>query len=379
MDSAYPGASWAESEEACFIVAKRPSLQIWGGNVFSSGSIKTGLAIKNNLAGVSGAGYNPSQGHGPFVFGSWSELGVISMGNVTGFTSGASTGYAGLNDKVLTPNPFTNNPLGSTPGGGNTDNFVNLSNLTFANTSDGINRVTGTGDINNARSISDDHSLLESFVSSFSTEEATAVTLDNNAIVSIAPDAQDDGVVQYRNDTGDLEVGAITLGPNKVKVISANNIKVSGDIFYNSGDEGFISLLRVPKVLIYASDTISINCDVTHLDAVLVASNVITCGDSLANETETLNNLNVRAKANINETKNSKQLYINGAVITNNLIANRTYGAATGSNSIVPAEIINFDPTLYLWAGSNAGIGDNGSTINADLEITYSHELAPRK
>ncbi|MBR3115702.1 hypothetical protein IKF30_00515, partial [Candidatus Saccharibacteria bacterium] len=65
-----------------------------------------------------------------------------------------------------------------------------------------------------------------------------------------------------------------------------------------------------------------------------------------------------------------------GAVIANKLILNRTYGAASGENSNIPAEIIDFDPSLYLWGGSSAGSEDEED--NVEIQSVYVRELAPR-
>ena len=93
-------------------------------------------------------------------------------------------------------------------------------------------------------------------------------------------------------------------------------------------------------------------------------------GDDGVERTKTLSE---RAKDKINEKINSTQLIIDGTIITDKLIANRTYGAATGTNSIVPAEIINYDSTLYLWGQ------DRIRAANVwKLETVYQHELAPR-
>ena len=69
----------------------------------------------------------------------------------------------------------------------------------------------------------------------------------------------------------------------------------------------------------------------------------------------------------------SKQLMINGSVISNTLTLGRTYGAATGKNSVVPAEIINYDTSLYLWANNQSSAKTSGK-----LAETYINELAPR-
>ena len=81
-----------------------------------------------------------------------------------------------------------------------------------------------------------------------------------------------------------------------------------------------------------------------------------------------------RIKSTINNPENSNQLTINGAIIAKRLIANRTYGAATGANSIVPAEIVNFDPTLYQFGGSAEANDDT----TGRLDVTTMHEVAPR-
>ena len=66
-------------------------------------------------------------------------------------------------------------------------------------------------------------------------------------------------------------------------------------------------------------------------------------------------------------------------VIAGELDAARTYGAATGANSIIPAEIINFDPTLYRFGGDDRNTNEE-SEENASLylEVTYKKELSPR-
>ena len=92
----------------------------------------------------------------------------------------------------------------------------------------------------------------------------------------------------------------------------------------------------------------------------LFRSNVYTC------DKEGVNN-------GVNASKRSNQLKINGAVIANKMIAGRTYGAATGVNSGTPAEIINYDTSLYLWGSSRSDVTKTGK-----LKVVYQTELAPR-
>ncbi|MBR5436757.1 MAG: hypothetical protein IK120_07820, partial [Muribaculaceae bacterium] len=106
-------------------------------------------------------------------------------------------------------------------------------------------------------------------------------------------------------------------------------------------------------------------CGVRWIDAVLMAKTVNTCGNS----------------NNTNSSSNSNLLTIYGAVIANKLEANRTYGAATGANSIIPAEIIDFDPTLYLWkaiGGGDESGSNNDSDDSFNMEAVTQYELPPR-
>ena len=119
----------------------------------------------------------------------------------------------------------------------------------------------------------------------------------------------------------------------------------------------FIFFFSIPKLIIYAKN-IKINCEVTKIDAVLIADdNIDTCADI----------------EDVNAEGRSKQLTIFGTVITDTLDLKRTYGAATGTNSAVPAEIINYDTSLYLWANQNAGLTKSGR-----ITSTYQRELPPR-
>ena len=41
---------------------------------------------------------------------------------------------------------------------------------------------------------------------------------------------------------------------------------------------------------------------------------------------------------------------------------------------MIPAEIINYDPTLYLWGNSRTETGEK----NRNLDVSYQKELSPR-
>ncbi len=88
-DWAALGASWYLSDPVCATVAKKPSFQIWGGNLYSNGAIKVSRNNKSNSVGK--------------VYGSWGEFGVIAKNTVTNFASGAalSDGMSADNDSSV--------------------------------------------------------------------------------------------------------------------------------------------------------------------------------------------------------------------------------------------------------------------------------------
>ncbi|MBR3254177.1 hypothetical protein IKF88_00380, partial [Candidatus Saccharibacteria bacterium] len=67
-------------------------------------------------------------------------------------------------------------------------------------------------------------------------------------------------------------------------------------------------------------------------------------------------------------------LLVNGIIVTNTLDLNRTYGAATGTNSGIPAEIVNYDASTILWSTSQTTTDDY-----SNMTIVYQHEMAPRQ
>ena len=146
------------------------------------------------------------------------------------------------------------------------------------------------------------------------------------------------------------------------------SINIFGNIEYEESE--YEKMEEVPKMILYAEKNISINCNVTRIDAILIAGGTIyTCNDDyddsgiIADDRDA--NLRIR----------STQLRINGAISANKLVLGRTYGAATGANSMVPAEIINYDSSVYLWANKQK---DVTTTNSSKLVESYVHELSPR-
>ncbi|MBO7718410.1 hypothetical protein J6S37_02885 [Candidatus Saccharibacteria bacterium] len=359
--SGYPDA-WASSEEKCFTVAKKPSLQVWGGNVYSGGKIETSVSGKLNVGdsyNINKIGSNAERDY----FGSWGELGVISNGGVSGFASGAATGYTSLGSLGLVANP------GGSHEAGNKYCTVR-SVLTFANencsnnTNGGLNSNVNTSKVKN-----DKESVINKFISSGALNgngepigsagaEIDLNSLDNSKLLS--------NNAYYYYNGGDITVKGGNIPKSKTIVVHAKgnsaNVTIAGNIMYNTDSNNkYATLGDIPKVIIYAENDIKIQCSVTRIDALLVAEGTVTTCSNGSTTTR------------IDNPTNSTQLRVNGAIIAKKLVANRIYGAATGNNSIVPAEIINYDPSLYLF-GSNEMTADSRN----DLDITSINEIAPR-
>jgi hypothetical protein len=323
--------SWATSSEYTLTIAKKPSLQVWGGNIYTSSEINTATATKKHLNGYNEYSIEGDYDGKRYVFGSWGELGLISSGSVSGFSSGAALGYA----SQLSSN--------SGPGGGTKSNICLRSPLTFANFPCNSqfyqNTVGKLGNSNAANNASDQRTMIKNKMAN--SEEETAkenITLDDEVVIK--------------------------KGETKV-YYTTKDVNIKKDLIYEGADSGgYATLEDMPKLVIYAEGDINISCDVNRIDGLLIAEGEVnTCAGSDGTSPD------------VNSLERSNQLTINGAIIAKKLLANRTYGAATGANSIILAEIINFDPTLYLFG--NSGSGENKSS-SVNFDVTYTKELAPR-
>ena len=341
--------TWQYSDSTCFVVAKRPSLQVWGGNIYSAGDIKTAVSAKNNVAGYTGYDVESREGDN-YVFSSWGELGVVSVGSLRGLASGASTGYSVNNGMILSPDWVRNAVVTAYEPGGDKESRINTticlrSVLTIANAICSGEQVGGLGGTTLKANMRRDKAAL---IAAF--EDGQVEKTEVNGSLTLAGDAGG-----YYYGKGDVVLNGANISKGVYVVGSGGRITISGDLIYEGSYTG---TGEVPKLLVYAKE-IEISCNVGRIDATLVADGKVkTCAES----------------SDINAGVNSKQLKINGTVIANELEANRTYGAATGANSMVSAEIINYDVTLYLWGVREADVSESGK-----MRTVYLKELSPRK
>ncbi len=349
--------SWGVSTADCKPIAKRPSFQVWGNGVFSNGSIVTGRSTKNNLAGLRGyaiTGVNDGN-----VFGSWAERSVMALGTINGFASGAAT--------VSNSSPGSFKDYGEYESSTSSGFCSYEVALTFANyTTKRAIPICGSGStVAGQFATSPVTTEKFSYIESVTGEIGVPDNVSSNETIVVGQGGKyavitnDTGKnILYHKSSGNIHLNQSLNLPkgNTYVVHSGGTVTINGNITYQ---DGYSSLEEIPKLLIYAKN-INILCGVDRIDAALIAEErVNTCSDV--------------SRTDYNNAARSRQLRINGTIITNYLDLARTYGAGTGAYSGVPAEIVNYDSTLVLWARSKAGTSESGA-----LNATYTRELAPR-
>lgn len=314
------------------IVGKDNYLQVWGGNVYSSDSIN-GKVDEKTLGGSKR------------YFGSFGELGVISGDIIKDFASGATFGYAEANTNTITIPRYDmgGNEDGDVFGGGSSNSVGYLS----------YQRVgSGAGVENNKNNIV--KNFLDVLGNKGSTELGAGCIISFENSVSSCKKVDGENVYIVDNGGNEIKLKNIEIGDDSVLVIRTRGVvTITEDIttIYDGGN--YPTLSQTPKVIIYARN-INIKANVGRIDGLLIADETInTCIDSQ------------------NGVCN-KQLIINGAVIAELFSANRIYGAGVGAQSIVPAEIINFNPTFYKLNS------DGGASSVEKMRTVYTTELAPR-
>lgn len=351
---------WYISSPKCQKIAKKPTFQILGGGLYSAGDIEASAPVKNNLYGVSNVGgnsytYNGTGGN-TAAFNPWVEQGIVAIGEIDGVTSGAATG---LNSSLM---------YGSFETGGG--NYCDRVPLSFANdqcTKQGTtgNIMGGSGGLTGSKNVDNPGAVAEYWLNKVTNPTqksySGAIGISDEGNYSVAGSVADVGastLLRYTYASGNLTLKAATI-PNQITHIvkATGNITITDNIGYDKSQE--IALLNyIPKLVIYAQGDLNIQCNVTKIDAILIANGKI----------NTCSNI-----SNVNSEGRSVQLTINGAAVARQIEFNRTYGAAAGVNSGVPAEIVNYDVSSILWGRYVAG-----SSQSNDLTMTYQHELAPR-
>ncbi len=372
---------WGISAPSCRIIAKRPSLQVWGGNLFSNGNIETSTAVKNNGDGLGYVISGPNAEKKEKIYGSWGELGVTVLKNNTGFASGNSIYSA----------DWQNHPNGGLIVDANSSDQAfckKESILSFANFLKTAMCSNGswqkTGNFGTGKRNVDKGAVVKEFIDDntktgcngwanitgdhYNTGNSNPnnVSVINRVTVNdtVVKSLYCNGVIEFRGSN--VGFGS-TAGKDSIVrekgttwiVRSDEDITITGNITYDQ-TKGYKTFNSMQKLIIYSKKNINIKCDVTWIDAVLISEKKVrTCSNATSGDD--------------NDARRNPQLRINGAIITDVLEPGRSYGSGGGVYPADPAEIINYDSTLLLWGRAQADVSESDKTYT-----TYTRELAPR-
>ncbi|MBR3386451.1 hypothetical protein IKG68_02700 [Candidatus Saccharibacteria bacterium] len=350
--------TWAISKE-CRIIAKKPSVQVTGGSVYTNGDITAIVSSKRNLYRLTNyAPFNPVQAY----FGSWAEEAVVANGKVRKFASGAAlgktyengSGYGASRNNFCTgwiPLSFANYTL---------DNFYSGLCNSFSGNPD--TNFSGGANIAPTYITKNRAALVDYFATGGGAYYGNAeFDINNKALGEKIPSGTGRDIWYY-DIRGTANVNGGAIGNNSTRVIKASGeVNIDRDIEYNT--DSMTSMNDVPKVVIYSASNIHIACGVSRVDAILIAEGTVySCGSYAADNT-----------AVNNYDRSINQLVINGVVIANKVEFARTYGNAAGEESGTPAEVINYDTSAVLWERSMAGAAESDT-----LTTVYTRELSPR-
>lgn len=316
---------WTVYDAACRSIAKKPSVAMWNGGLFSgNGGVTTSIANRYNNTALNTLSRN---GGARNAFGSWSEYLATINGGVNGFTSGAVLGGSG------TPSPFdimANSPLTIANSGGVGNSLIGANTILYSRLQDYLFTQPGSTGIRK----------IEASGSTSSSSLGLSGNMQGTTIVSVN--------------------GRLTID---------NNIVVS-----NAAQS---SIYTLPQVVIYAKDGIDINSNVTRIDAWLVT-------DGELNTCPQFDRPNTEARVNgwgRNVTCDN-ELVVNGPSLAKKVILNRTYGADGFSNGDVDlvggdtraatGEVFNLSADSYLWAWVQSG------RYSSSYTEAYTRELPPR-
>lgn len=332
---------WLHSDMSCVTVAKKPKVQILGGD----------LLVGRRIAGVpaapvaSNVATSTSYTNADKLFGSWGEYGIAATGTVTRMASGSgnATGYAA-------PSAF---------------NLCDVSLLTFTNQRAASGSLGPMCDSTKIGQYAFG-SAMPNIASRFSTVGAPALSGTVN-ISSVINGASANSRI-YTSNAGSLTLtGGSPINAGKWIVINAPNtdVTISGNINYTT--DTLRSMSDIPQVVIIARN-ITIAENVTNVDAWLVAYGAPAAGGSLTNGV--ISTCNV-AFSDLTSSKCGTRLTVNGPVLANRLVMLRTAGAGPGNQAGEPGEVFNLRPDAYLWVA-------NQSANSGRVTSVETTELPPR-
>lgn len=355
----YGDRNW-RINSTCQKIYKKPTFQVRGGSIYANGGISANVGVKNNLENIQS--YS-STGGTKHYFNSWAEYGIIANGLVSNVASGNSGGYSSN----------VGGSLSFIPGGSTNGDMCLRSPLTIANKKCMPSSVELGG-----AGVPISQVTKEQVDRTYISQAKTAKKIDNSRAA----------VIDLSNSANYVTINGVRYtylaGSNKINLIAASqelpvgvthvvysegalvicctgdmpNMAYKRNLRYSSA--AYTDASDVPQYIIAADKDINLDWSTDRVDAWLITSGKVnTC---------------TGFNGTVQETDNAAcnhQLTINGLVIANEIIMNRTYGANTGANSGVPAEIVNFTPATFMYSMS-------GESETPSLYTSYTKELAPR-
>ncbi len=296
------------SAESCVVIAKTPYVHFLGNDVWAGGGFAVVNPACNTASKIATSSRTLQDGT---VAGSVVEYGAFALGKITNFGSGSK----GL------VNPAA--PQGKM--------------LTFSNI-----------DSTNLGNYGAPQHCINDYVAQYQSSPALgAGTFD----VGSRPNGN-------WHITGNATFhGTMPLGSQQVYMVTGDVTIDNTGIQYPGTYTKFDD---IPSLVIIATGNINIQSSVTQMDGLYVARGTMsTCSNA--------------PPGNLSVSTCNAQLTVNGAVIVGNLSLLRTFGAdgATDVTRKQPAEVINFNPEMYL----RSALSSSNSTT---LRVVDEKDLPPR-
>jgi hypothetical protein len=272
----------------CIQVAKKPKVQIWGGDLRTRGNITTSVST------MGGAQY-----------GSWVEYAAFSAGSNASYNFASGSGFAG----------------------GTTTSIPQHNLLTFANTPAGSYGKYSLPAMPN---------VAAQFTG------ATPLVPSQPAITASSLSLSGYATGTYQLTDNNVTLTASNLKGTSIVLIApaGGMITIAGDIMYSApdGSNTFADAAQLPQLVIIAK-TITIARTVKTVNAWLLTSSygngnsINTCSDP----------------APLTAAVCQIPLTINGPIMTDTLYLRRTGGSDSLATANLPAETFNLRGDAYLW------------------------------
>ena len=327
------------SELSCANVIKKPTLEVWGGDVATAGGIKTSLSEHNSIN-----------------YGSWNDFGLIANDEIRGMASGRALQGGTTSLDGTAPLTIANKDTGGArgkagiPSGLDNSVYSELLNRFKHNTSDQLAVVDKSGEsvvIDNAF-LADNSTCKFSDVSNPAGGKRTCVVIAKDATIKENIDLGRSSYIYGQTPSGSDN----DVAPRQLLVLAQNNIRILANV--------------------------------TEFEAWLMTDDKVdTCSDYANTNFPNAYNTTDTARR-LSSTKCINQLKIVGPIAGKTVAFERTYGGNPNgrtydaSGNLITndallgssAEIVDFSPTTILFGVAEAS-GDAPRT-------TMLKKLAPR-